>query len=119
MKIQSIVIGDITASEIVSDEVMIRTAQDALDIMANCTSEYIILHEYNFEKDFFDLSSGIAGEILQKFTNYKVKLAIIGDFEKFTSKSLHDFIYESNKNGEYLFVHSIEDVIKVWERLTK
>jgi len=30
--------------------------------------------------DFFDLSTGLAGEILQKFVNYHVKIAIVGDF---------------------------------------
>ncbi len=44
--------------------------------------------------DFFDLSTRLAGEILQKFINYHVKIAIIGDFSIYTSKSLKDFIYE-------------------------
>lgn len=113
-KTRTIIIGDIEVSEIISNEVIIKTAQDALDIMASGSSEYIVLHEHNFEKDFFDLSSGIAGEILQKFTNYHIKLAIIGDFDKYPSKSLRDFIYESNNNGEYLFVNSIDEVIKRW-----
>lgn len=108
-------IGTITADEIVAEEVVIRNVQDALDLMASASSDHLILHEYNFERDFFDLSTRIAGEILQKFTNYRVKLAIIGDFTKFKSKSLKDFIYESNKRGDYLFVGSIEEVKKIWE----
>ena len=47
---------------------------------------------------------GIAGEILQKFSNYRVRLAIVGDFTKFTSNSLHEFIYESNKGR---FIHFV------------
>lgn len=108
-------IGEITADEVVAEEVIIRNVQDALDLMASVSSDHLILHEHNFERDFFDLSTRIAGEILQKFTNYHVKLAIIGDFTKFKSKSLKDFIYESNKRGDYLFVGSIEEVKKIWE----
>jgi len=59
--------------------------------------------------DFFDLKTGFAGEILQKFSNYKVKLAIIGDFSSFTSKSLRDFILESNKHGHINFVSTIDE----------
>jgi hypothetical protein len=116
MRTNPIVIGAITAVEIMSDEALIKNEQDALDIMALASSDYIILHEHNFNKDFFDLSTRFAGEILQKFTNYHVSLAIIGNFEKFKSKSLKDFIYESNKVGKHIFVRSIEETIKIWQR---
>ena len=51
-------------------------------------------------EDFFILSKGLAGEILQKFINYRAKIAIFGDFSKYTSKPLQDFIYESNKGRD-------------------
>ena len=116
METKSIIIGAITAVKIISKEIIIDNEQNALDVMASTSSDHIILYEHNFTKSFFDLSTHIAGEILQKFTNYNVKLAILGDFEKYKSKSLHDFIYESNKNGDYLFVKSMEEVRKIWQR---
>lgn len=116
MQTKPIIIGSMTAIEVISNEVIVKNEQDVLDVMLIVSSDHLILHECNFNKDFFDLNTRIAGEILQKFTNYHVKLAIIGDYEKFKSKSLKDFIYESNKNGEYIFVKSIEDVIKIWQR---
>jgi hypothetical protein len=103
-------------TEIVSNHIIIRNSQDALDIMASYSTGYLILHEYNFEKDFFDLRTGIAGEILQKFTNYHVRLAIIGDFAKFKSKSLQAFIYESNKHCEYIFVNSVDEALNMWSK---
>ncbi len=63
--------------------------------------------------DFFDLKSGIAGEILQKFSNYLVRLAIVGDFSKYANKSLKDFIFESNKGGQINFVDSQLEAINV------
>jgi len=60
---------------------------------------------------FFDLRSGLAGEILQKFTTYRMKLVIIGDFSQYTSKSLQDFIYESNKGNHILFVSNEEEAV--------
>jgi hypothetical protein len=114
MKIKKILAGNREITEIISKDLILKNTQDALDLIGNIESEYIILYEYNFENDFFDLSTKKLGDILQKFTNYRVKLAIIGDFEKYKSKTLKDFIYESNKHREYLFVALISQVIKRW-----
>jgi hypothetical protein len=54
------------------------------------------------------MKTGIVGEILQKFSNFRVRLAIIGNFEKYESKSIKDFIFDSNKNRQINFVDSFE-----------
>lgn len=46
----------------------------------------------------------LAGDILQKFSKYNIKLAIVGDFTKYKSKSLHDFIRKSNKENKIFFL---------------
>jgi len=95
-------------------ELFINTTQDALDLMADCSYndfDTIILFEENFTPDFFDLKTGIAGEILQKFSNYGMRLGIIGEYSKYQSKSLRDFIYECNKSGKILFMKSIEEIL--------
>lgn len=61
--------------------------------------------------EFFILSSGLAGEILQKFINYQAKIAIYGDYSKYTSKPLKDFIYESNKGKDIFFVSTKEESV--------
>jgi len=68
----------------------------------------IAVYKEVFEENFFDLSSGLAGEIAQKLVNYGFRLAIIGDFSGYASKSLKDFIYESNK-GKHLYFVADED----------
>jgi hypothetical protein len=115
MEISFIEVNEIKIAEILSDTMLINKTQDALDIMADCNyqgSYKIILHEKNIIADFFDLKTGIAGNILQKFSTYNVQLAIVGDFTKYKSKSLNDFIFESNKLGRINFVHSTEEAIK-------
>ncbi len=95
-----------------SNDALIKDVQDTLDLMANVgfhDCHKIILHENNLVPAFFDLRSGLAGEVLQKFSTYNTQLAIIGDFSKYTSKSLQDFIYESNKYGRIIFVTSFEE----------
>jgi hypothetical protein len=75
-------------------------------------SNKLIFHEKSISSGFFDLKSRLAGEILQKFSNYRVQLAIIIDHSKYTSRSLRDFIRESNKMGRVFFVSSREEAIK-------
>ncbi|GAB4019649.1 DUF4180 domain-containing protein [Spirosoma koreense] len=101
--------GTIVA-QLVSNDVIINDAQDALDFLANCAYQgatTIIIDRHNLAPDFFELRTGLAGEILQKFSTYDMKLTIVGDYSTVTSKSLRDFIYESNKMGRIRFVDSI------------
>lgn len=95
-----------------SDSTEIHTAQDALDLLANCAyqgASGIIIRREHLHEAFFDLKNGMAGEILQKFSNYRMRLAVVGDFSGITSKSLRDFIYESNKTGRVLFVPTLAE----------
>lgn len=57
---------------------------------------------------FFVLSTGLAGEILQKYVNYGGRIAIYGDYSNYTSKPLKDFMYESNKGKDVFFVSDEE-----------
>jgi hypothetical protein len=112
MKISINKVNGTFIASIDSNEVIINNVQDALDLMANCGykgSRKIIVHSKNITPEFFDLKTRIAGDILQKFSNYNVDLAIIGDFSNPTSKNLRDFIYESNKIGRINFVESLTE----------
>lgn len=64
-----------------------------------------------YKSGFFDLKTGLAGDILQKFSNYNIKLAILGNFKNEQSKSLNDFIYESNKTGRINFVETFDEAV--------
>ncbi len=70
MKLDLKDMGGAYIAEVTSAKIEISNAQDALDIMANCGyqgAEGIIIHEINITPHFFDLKTGIAGEVLQKF----------------------------------------------------
>ncbi len=74
---------------------------------------FFIIPKEALPEAFFDLKTGFAGEVLQKLVNYGLKAAIIGDFSVYQSKSLKDFIYESNKGKHVKFLASIDEVAKV------
>jgi hypothetical protein len=98
------------------DGVVIKDAQSALDLLVaaryEAGAERMAIAKELVSDDFFVLSSGLAGEILQKYVNYQMKLAIYGDFSGYTSKPLHDFIYESNKGRDFFFVGTREEAIE-------
>lgn len=92
----------------------IKSVDDAVDLLGNANyndAKRIVVHQSQLHPDFFELKTRLAGEILQKFSNYRMQLAIVGAFEAVSSKSLRDFIYESNKQGRILFVSSLEEAI--------
>lgn len=108
-------IKGVQIAELISDEIVIKETQDAVDIMGEVFfqgAKSIIFHEAQLIPDFFDLKTCIAGDILQKFSTYQMQLAIVGDFSKYTSKSLKDFIYESNNQGRIFFVSSKEEAME-------
>ncbi len=103
-----------------SNEIVIKDVQSAIDFVMNIKYETncnkIALNKEALIDEFFILSRGVAGEILQKFINYQVKFAIYGDFSKYTSKPLKDFMYESNQGKDIFFVENEEKAVEMLSR---
>lgn len=99
-----------------SDEVVITDLQSALDLLMTAKYEVgtknIAIDKKLIKEDFFILSSGLAGEILQKYINYGGRIAIYGDYSHYTSKPLHDFIYESNKGHDVFFAATKDEAVE-------
>ncbi|MEH6936319.1 DUF4180 domain-containing protein [Bacillus sp. JJ664] len=97
------------------DSILLKDEQSALDMMMTISyekgSNRISLNKEAISEDFFNLSTKLAGSILQKFVNYNIKFAIIGDFSVYTSKALKDFIYECNEGNHVFFVSSEQEAI--------
>lgn len=120
MNIEHLNINGMDIAVISSDEMVITGVQSALDLAMAVKYETgaanIVIGKKLVCEDFFILSTKLAGEILQKFINYRVKMAVYGDYSRYTSKPLKDFIYESNKGKDFFFVSTREDAI---QRLTQ
>lgn len=120
MNIENITQSGKTVAVITSHELVITDVQSALDLIMIAKYEVgtnlIAIDKRAVVEDFFILSRGLAGEILEKFITYQAKIAIYGDYSGYTSKPLKDFIYESNKGRDIFFVATKEDAI---EHLTK
>lgn len=111
LKIHQAATGNI--AELQSDKILTEV-QDFLDLMGNANyqdSNKMVIYQHQLHPGFFELKTKMAGEILQKFSTYSQKLAIVGDFSAIESKSLRDFIRESNRIGRILFVGSLDEAL--------
>ena len=114
MEIKTHNIDNTKVAEIITDKVILRSTEDGLDLLGNLYYQgfdKILIHEKNITPEFFDLRTKIAGEILQKFAQYQMPLIIVGDFSKYQSKSLNDFIFESNKSKQINFIKDLINIL--------
>jgi hypothetical protein len=120
MKVTMIEKGNVKIAVVESDELLIEDTQTAIDftmtVKYDTGCDGIIISKDSVVEEFFKLSSGIAGDILQKFINYHVQIAIYGDYSHYTSKPLKDFIYESNKGKDIYFTQTLEEAV---DKMTK
>jgi hypothetical protein len=59
--------------------------------------------------DFLRLSTGVAGQVLQKLVNYRFQVAVVGDVSAAVARSdpLRDFVRESNRGTSVWFVDDL------------
>ena len=101
-------------AEVISTKILVNSVDEGFQIMIDLYYQdfnKIIMQEHHFNTEFFDLKTKIFGDLLQKFSNYKVQLALIGDFSKYGSKSFQDFIKESNQQKRVFFLADLEEAI--------
>lgn len=91
----------------------VATEQDALDQLiggAFYRADVVAVPAERLDVRFFDLSSGLAGAIMQKFVNYRVRLVVIGDIAHHlrASSALPDLVRESNEGGHIWFLPDLD-----------
>ena len=116
MHIEQTIVGQTKIAVVSGDSKVVTDLQSALDLMMTVKyqtdADSMALDKNLIIDDFFILSTGLAGEVLQKLINYHMKIAIYGDFTKYTSKPLKDFIYESNHGKDVFFVPTKEEALQ-------
>ena len=89
----------------------IASEQDALDVIgaAFAGAEVVAVPVERLDERFFALRSGVAGGIMQKFVNYRLRLVVVGDIAAYTagSTALRDLVTESNRGRQVWFVDDL------------
>lgn len=101
---------EITA-ELLNPSDCIETIQDVIEIAGNCYFSNVsvfVVNLHQISSQFANLSTGFAGEMCQKFVNYRVKLEIMGDISHIQGNAFAYFVRESNKGSQINFIQSGE-----------
>lgn len=92
-----------TYIECLQDGQVLRNENDALDLIAAC-GEYgaagVLLHAANLDQDFYDLKSGLAGAVLLKFSNYRIRLAAVIPPEHIQGR-FGEMVLEENRGNQF------------------
>ncbi|HKQ78939.1 MAG TPA: DUF4180 domain-containing protein [Blastocatellia bacterium] len=94
--------------------IFIRSLTDIPDAIAACiNADGLILTEDELAQEFFDLRSGLAGELFQKFINYNLRLAIVLPDPKAYGERISELAYEHKSHSMIRFVRT-KDEAEAW-----
>jgi hypothetical protein len=97
-----------------AEGVPMASTQDALDIIGAAFSQadVVAVPVSRLDQRFFSLRSGLAGDIVQKFANYRMRLAVVGDIsaQVAASEALRDLVRESNRGHQLWFVADLDEL---------
>ena len=94
--------------------ISIRSSGDISDALGACLgADGLVITESDLAPEFFDLRSGLAGEMFQKFINYKVRVAIVLPDSNRYGERVSELAYEHRSHGVIRFVRS-QDEAKAW-----
>ncbi|KUP97763.1 DUF4180 domain-containing protein [Thermobifida cellulosilytica] len=108
-------LGDVPVFVCTADGEPVRGEREATDLVGNALYQgaaWVALPVERLTDDFFRLRSRVAGGIVQKFVNYRIGLAVLGDVSHHVAQSsaLRDFVRESNRGGQLWFLSDLEEL---------
>ncbi|MBC2318685.1 DUF4180 domain-containing protein [Listeria booriae] len=116
MKMEIVKLQNEAIARIISDEVLVKDTQTLLDFVMSVQYETgyrnIIVDKTNILEAFFDLKTKLLGEAFQKLVTYQLRLAIVGDYSSYVSKSWQDYMFESNKGNNVYFVPTEREAVE-------
>ncbi|MFG3706214.1 DUF4180 domain-containing protein [Micromonospora sp. NPDC047670] len=90
----------------------VATEQDALDLIgaAFLGAQVVALPASRLDASFFALGTRFAGEVMQKFVNYRLRLVVVGDISRHlaASAALRALVQESNQADHVWFVPDLD-----------
>ena len=93
----------------------IGSERDAVDLISRAAENkagVIALPTERLAPAFFDLKTRVAGEMIQKFSVYGIRLAVVGSISKTVEDSIafRDFVREANRGRIICFVEDFESL---------
>jgi hypothetical protein len=92
----------------------VATEQDALDLIGAVFlgAQVVAVPAARLDERFFSLGTRFAGEVMQKFVNYRLRLAVVGDISRHlaASPALRALVRESNAGDHVWFVADLDEL---------
>jgi hypothetical protein len=112
--------GGVRALMLTADGPSLDGEAAAVDLVGAAFSgqaSVIVVPVPRLHPDFFTLRTGIAGAVLQKFVNYRLRLVVVGDLtgRLERSETLRAFVAEADRGRDLWFV---PDLTTLDSRLT-
>lgn len=95
--------------KVVATGPLLSSETDATDLLGDAFATgalIVVVPAERLDPRFFDLSTRLAGDFIQKLQNYNRRLFVVGDISGHlaASKALRDFVGETNRIGHHGFV---------------
>jgi hypothetical protein len=90
--------------EVLPDAWRVKSEAEALDLIAACGEHHthrLLLHAASLPEDFYNLRSGLAGAVLQKFSNYRLRVAAIIPDEQAAQGRFGEMVLEANRGSQF------------------
>ena len=93
----------------------VATTEAALDLIGGAAfggAEVVAVPAGRLDPSFFALGTRFAGEVMQKFVNYRLRLVVVGDISGHLagSSALRDFVAEADRGRQLWFVTTADDL---------
>jgi hypothetical protein len=97
-------------TDLTESDFRIRKPADILELVGVGVGRAILL-DSQLHEDFFDLSTGVAGEVVQKCVNYGIRVAVISTSVAERSTHFRQFAQESTRHGRFVFARSMDEAL--------
>ncbi|WP_312880623.1 DUF4180 domain-containing protein [Actinokineospora xionganensis] len=108
-------VNDVSLAVFAADGPALARDQDATDLIGQLWGQdvdMIVIPTTRLADDFFALRTRVAGEIAQKFANYRLRVAVLGDIAEHVARSeaMASFVHESNRGTQLWFVPTLDEL---------
>jgi hypothetical protein len=100
----------------------LKSEREAVDLIGEALQQgasVILVPVERLEDDFFQLKTGLAGHIVQKFVTYRRRLVILGDISGHVaqSRAFRDFVSEANRGMQVWFLPDLQELNERLKRM--
>ncbi len=88
-----------------------RVARDVIGDALTLRAQTVVIPVERLEPAFFDLRTGVAGDIVQAFVTYQLRLVVVGPLPPVAvaSRAFGAFVAEANRGTQLRFVETLAE----------